>query len=122
MTIRRTFVIGAMAIVVLWIALFLGSVRFAGAHDHDNPAMNQWASSLLSRGKVLCCNGKDYVRLDGSDWDMRNGHYVVYIRGVWMDVPDDAVVDGPNLAGEALVWMTGGINPGVRCFMPGALT
>lgn len=42
----------------------------------------------------------------------------------WWEVPDSAVVDEPNKAGPALVWVFWSANhlPYIRCFLPGTLT
>jgi hypothetical protein len=40
----------------------------------------------------------------------------------WVDVRNDAVVDGPNRAGRTMVWpyyLDG--HPKARCFMPGSM-
>jgi hypothetical protein len=41
----------------------------------------------------------------------------------WVDVPDEALLEEPNLSGGTLVWpMYGYMGNTVRCFMPGSLT
>jgi len=47
----------------------------------------------------------------------------VRIDGEWVDVPNDAVVDGPNRAGRTMVWpyYLNGALVGVRCFLPGSM-
>jgi hypothetical protein len=44
------------------------------------------------------------MALSDVDWDSRNGHYRVRLRGEWIDVPDDTVITEPNRAGRAMVW------------------
>jgi hypothetical protein len=58
-------------------------------------------------------------------------HYRVKVDGQWIDVPDTAVVKGPNYLGHAVVWMDkkpqgdadadSYINkfPHIHCFLPG---
>ena len=95
----------------------------SGAHDHDheNPELNSWYESLRS-GKGPCCDGSDAKRVDDADWESKDGHYRVRIDGEWVDVPREAVVDGPNRAGRTMVWpyYQGG-HPKARCFMPGSM-
>jgi hypothetical protein len=72
-------------------------------HDHENPELNNWYESLHS-GKGPCCDGSDAKRVDDVDWESKDGHYRVRIDGEWVDVPNEAVVDGPNRAGRTMVW------------------
>ena len=62
-------------------------------------------------------------RVDAADWESKDGHYRVRIDGEWVDVPSEAVVDGPNLAGRTMVWpyYRDG-HPRARCFMPGSMS
>lgn len=94
----------------------------ASAHDRQHPELNHWYESLRS-GKGPCCDGSEATRLDDAEWESKDGHYRVRIRGEWVDVPDDAVVEGPNLDGRAMVWpyYEDG-HPRVRCFMPGSMS
>jgi hypothetical protein len=96
----------------------IGHVR---AHDYQHPELNSWYESLHS-GKGPCCAGSDAKRVDDADWEAKDGHYRVRIDGEWVDVPNDAVVDGPNRAGRTIVWpyyLNG--QPKARCFMPGSM-
>lgn len=104
----------------------------ATAHDHSHPELNGWYQSLHS-GKGPCCDGSDATRVEDADWESRDGHYRVRLpgacsaeatcEGVWVDVPDSAVVDGPNRDGRTLVWpLRGYMGMSVRCFMPGSMT
>ncbi|GKQ52026.1 hypothetical protein BRSPCE3_28810 [Bradyrhizobium sp. Ce-3] len=95
--------------------------RSGQAHDHDHPELNGWYESLHS-GKGPCCDGSDAQRVDDADWDTKDGHYRVRLEGEWVDVPDEAVVTGPNRAGRTMVWpyyLNG--HPRPRCFMPGSM-
>ncbi|WP_407166798.1 hypothetical protein [Bradyrhizobium sp. ORS 111] len=103
------------------IAVPMCAIHPAHAHDHRHPELNGWYESLHS-GKGPCCDGSDAKRLDDVDWDVKDGHYRVRIDGEWVDVPDEAVVDGPNRAGHTIVWpyyLNG--HPKARCFMPGSM-
>ncbi|OAF05477.1 hypothetical protein AYJ54_00800 [Bradyrhizobium centrolobii] len=91
----------------------------AVAHDHNHPELSDWFRSLHSKGDAWCCNGDD---ADMAEWDTMGGRYRVRIDGQWIDVPDDAVVEGPNRVGGARVWswyQDG--KPAVRCFLPGSM-
>jgi hypothetical protein len=94
------------------------------AHDHSRPELDSWFMSLQSKGKSPCCDGSEAMRLDDVDWDSKDGHYRVRLQGEWVDVPDSAVVGGPNRAGPTMVWpyYVNGVMRGVRCFMPGSMT
>lgn len=103
--------------VLAYVALMLSTVF---AHDHDNPQLNGWFKELKSKNGP-CCDGADAMRLDDPDWDNDAGHYRVRLEGKWVDVPPEAVVEGPNKSGVALVWpyVENGRMERVRCFMPG---
>jgi hypothetical protein len=107
--------------IVLFLVMAVGSVF---AHDHTRPELDSWFMSLESKGKSPCCDGSDALRLDDVDWETRDGHYRVRLEGEWVDVPDSAVVEGPNRAGPTMVWpyYVNGAMRGVRCFMPGSMT
>jgi hypothetical protein len=112
-----------------WIVLALGlaigfaALKVANAHDHGRPELDAWFKGLSSRAKAACCDGSDATRLDDIDWESRAGRYRVRIQGEWIDVPEDAVVDGPNRAGPAMVWpVRGYLGLTIRCFMPGMMS
>ena len=101
--------------------LSISAIGRARAHDHQQPGLNSWYESLHS-GKGPCCDGTDAKRVDDADWETKDGHYRVRIDGEWVDVPNEAVVVGPNLAGRSIVWpyyIDG--HPKARCFMPGSM-
>jgi hypothetical protein len=115
------------------LALLFLAVK-ASAHDHEHPELNGWFRSLES-GRGPCCDGSDAMHLADPDWESHDGHYRVRLpvnpnitydleqNGEWVDVPDEAVVKGPNRDGRALVWpMYQNGEPAVRCFMPGSMT
>jgi len=111
--------IGALvlALFALWALPLL-------AHDHNRPDDTTWYKSLIAPDGSPCCDGKDAVAVE--NWESRQGHYRVKLKdertGIegWVDVPDSAVVKGPNYSGHALAWpiFREGL-PSVRCFMPG---
>ena len=114
------FALVIVSLILLVLALSIHPLR---AHDHDRPGLDAWFKSLESRAKAACCDGTDATRLDDVDWESRDGRYRVRIEGEWIDVPESAVVDGPNRAGPAMVWpVRGYMGLSIRCFMPGAMT
>jgi hypothetical protein len=111
----------------------------ARGHDHNRPDLTNWFMSLHSKHGGLCCDGSDAMHLSNVEWTTPNNssrHYRVKIpvnakaydrarqsdevETMWVDVPDDAVINDPNKEGTALVWPTYGYQgAAVRCFMPG---
>jgi hypothetical protein len=94
----------------------------------DSP-LRDWFEHLAS-GKVLCCSFADGYVVQDADWESRDGHYRVRVPkaadsddGVWVDVPDEALITEPNKAGHTMVWPSythKGVS--IRCFMPGSMT
>jgi hypothetical protein len=109
---------------IFWLLVFCLFMVPAQAKDNgqfaDSP-LKSWFDKLKS-GKGLCCSFADGVAVEDVDWETKDGHYRVRVNGVWMDVPDAAVVTEPNKFGAAVVWPYQD-NQGVtqiRCFIPGA--
>lgn len=118
-----TFWLGVAIVSMAAAWFFLASIRPSHAHDHNRPGLDQWFKDLTSRAKAPCCDGSDATRLDDVDWETKDGHYRVRIDGQWVDVPESAVIDGPNLAGQTMVWPTWSDGQrAIRCFMPGSMT
>lgn len=116
--IRALYLI-VVGIVVLAIVAMLLAAK-ALAHDHNHPERNDWLKSLHAGNKTWCCNGNDTDEIDS--WETKGSSYRVKFRGEWFDVPEGAIVDGPNKGGEALLWMNKGYSGNsIRCFMPGSL-
>jgi hypothetical protein len=108
-------VTGLVALMFLVPALW----SVARAHDHNHRELDGWFKSLHSKGGAWCCNGDD---AEEAEWDTAGGKYRVRIDGKWIDVPDEAIVEGPNRVGGARVWsMHQDGKPAVRCFLPGSL-
>jgi len=110
------------AIVTIGVVIMLVLLVAPGrAHDHVRPFLNDWLKGLQSKNNNLCCDGNDTDAIE--DWETRDSRYRVKFRGEWFDVPESAVVDGPNKGGDALLWMNKGyLGMSVRCFMPGSMT
>lgn len=119
-----------------FILLIMCAVAFA--HDHARFDLTPWFKQLKSH-KGMCCDGMDALHLRDVDWEVKDGHYRVRIpkdgadmakavagetvETIWIDVPDDAVIEEPNRDGATLVWPLygyGGVS--IRCFMPGSMT
>jgi len=109
----------------LVVVLLLTACQSAVARDdgrYANSPLKPWFDSLRS-GKGPCCSDADGSPVADADWDTKDGHFRVRLSGAWLDVPDDAVVSGPNRAGRTMVWlMYQDGNPVVRCFIPGSMT
>lgn len=109
----------ALATAIVLLVIFYHST--VHAHDHNRPDLNDWMKGLHSANKTWCCVGDDTDAIDA--WEAKDKGYRVKFRGEWYDVPKSALVDGPNLGGDALLWMNKGWSGmSVRCFMPGSLT
>src|ERR1700746_409280 len=96
---------------------------------HKESPLHDWFEHLAS-GKGLCCSYADGYVIQDADWESRDGHYRVRVPkaadsddGVWVDVPDEALITEPNKAGHTMVWPSythKGVS--IRCFMPGSMT
>jgi hypothetical protein len=114
----------ACGFAALLFLLFLALTGVVNARDLDgryaNSNLKPWFDSLTS-GKGPCCSNADGVTVSDPDWEVRDRHYRVRLDGIWIDVPDDAVITVPNLFGRTMVWpMYHDGTTVVRCFMPGA--
>ncbi|HLG88467.1 MAG TPA: hypothetical protein VKZ79_14875 [Alphaproteobacteria bacterium] len=88
--------------------------------DHNSPEVQAWVKSLANTSGVACCATADGWRPREVEWDTTTHGYRVLIENHWVDVPDNAVIHGPNKLGHAEVWYyhVDGL-PAVRCFLPG---
>jgi hypothetical protein len=97
-------------------------------HLTDRPELNEWAESLKAGNGMPCCENAEAHPLEEPEWRVNSeGHYEVFLEGAWWDVPDSAVVQGPNKYGRVLVWYapvrdTDGkvVAVYIRCFLPAA--
>ena len=109
------------SVALLTAGMLFSACVAAFAHDHNHPEMNGWLKSLHAKNATWCCDGNDTDAIE--DWEAAGVRYRVKFRGVWYDVPEGSLVDGPNKGGTALLWMNKGYGGfSVRCFMPGSLT
>jgi len=89
---------------------------------YANSPLKGWFDSLRS-GRGPCCSDADGTAVSDPDWDSENGRYRVRIDGVWIVVPDDALITEPNRYGRTMVWpVKGSLGTTIRCFMPGSMT
>lgn len=109
--------------IALVIALTLYLVTQVEAHERHvvGAPLQQWFNSLQS-GRGPCCSDADGTALSEVEWESVGGHYRVNLWGRWHDVPDEAVLKGPNLAGYTMVWpIKTHYGIVIRCFIPGAM-
>jgi len=131
-------------VIGVWLAalgimlLICSSVyAFDGDHHGNDGELKEWFNGLQS-AKGPCCSASDGITIADSDWESTDGHYRVRVPRenprvvqdgplVWVDVPNDAVVKGPNLYMRTVVWplynavQYGAHAPAIRCFMPGTM-
>jgi hypothetical protein len=89
---------------------------------YANSPLKPWFDSLKS-SKGLCCSVADGMAVSDPDWESKDGHFRVRLEGEWIDVPSDAVITEPNLAGRTMVWpVKGPLGTSVRCFLPGTMS
>src|SRR6516162_5537614 len=95
-----------MSKYVFAVVLLVGFGSSAVARDdgrYANDPLKDWFDHLAS-DKGMCCSFADGFSVSDVDWDMQDGHYRVLLHGEWIDVPETAVVTGPNRYGPAVVW------------------
>jgi hypothetical protein len=91
---------------ILLVALMLGFGSPAFARDsgrYADDTLKYWFDHLSSN-RGMCCSFADGFSVSDVNWDVRDGHYRVWLHGEWIDVPDAAVVTEPNRYGPAVVW------------------
>jgi hypothetical protein len=139
----KTFNLLLAAIVIGGFMLLNSAVMWqmspARGHDYNRLDLSNWFMSLHSKHGAPCCDGSEAMHLSNVDWtapDSSSHQYraripktgALYdlarqgfeVESKWVDVPDGAVIDDPNMEGTALVWPTyGSLGATVRCFMPG---
>lgn len=123
--------IGSLAMRLFLIALSLLIItpslgRDNGQYGNVDPETHNWFMSLKNKTGTPCCadaDGTPDPSWMGKKGDDGKWHYQVSVEGKWVDVPDDAVVDGPNRAGRTIVWTYTlyGVTY-IRCFMPGSMS
>jgi len=113
--------LGRRAGAIILAALTIGDAAARDDGRYANSPLKGWFDSLKS-GRGPCCSDADGFAVSDPDWDSQNGHYRVRLDGVWMVVPDDAVITEPNRYGRTMVWpIKGSLGTTIRCFMPGIM-
>lgn len=117
-----------MRLILTVLAVLLASDALARDDGrYANSPLKSWFDSLKST-KGPCCSDADGTALSDIDWESRDGRYRVRVEGQWWDVPEDAVLTQPNLAGRTMVWpviyrsLGAQIRVEIRCFIPGSMT
>ena len=118
----------ALAFVIFLFVLMLASVPRSHARDDGRYAgspLKAWFDSLANKEHKACCSDADGTALSDVDWESKDGHYRVQLDGKWWDVPDEAVLDQPNLWGRTMVWPVPYWDGAkrtfqIRCFIAGA--
>jgi hypothetical protein len=125
----KIMVVGVVVALIAICAFFEPSIARDPDGRYANSPLKSWFDGLRS-GKGPCCSDADGTALSDVDWETKDGHYRVRIEGSWWDVPDEAVITGPNRAGRTMVWPVYYRQDGsllllrveIRCFMPGSMT
>lgn len=126
---EAVFLSGSVSAIVVLGALLM-TLGLAHARDPDGryakSSLHDWFQ-LLKSDKGPCCSDADGNVVIDADWESKNGHFRVRIRGDWVDVPDEAVIKTPNLDGRTIVWPVyyngfGGTKIEIRCFMAGVMS
>lgn len=116
----------SVCIITIFLSMllcFFSVNDLALAHDAKNPGLNKWFDELRS-GNGPCCSDADGTALSDVEWESKDGKYRVNLKGTWFDVPAEAVLTIPNMAGTTMVWPVyyGDQLVSIRCFIPGSMT
>lgn len=154
MNLRALLYLLAIFCIGIAIALMAWAVRPAHAHMKERPDLDHWLMTLYSKERGPCCDGSEAETAADPDWrnasEMEKGEecepsyslpnpaFIVYCVRLenpdktsdykWWSVPAAAVVELPNRAGPALIWLiwnnrgTPEVQPYIRCFLPGTLS
>lgn len=126
MTDRVRVTLSVAACVLLLAGLMAHAAYARDDGRYAQMPLKGWFDGLKS-DKGPCCSDADGSALSDADWESRDGHFRVRIEGDWYDVPDEAVLTQPNLAGRTMVWpiyyraMGVPLRVDIRCFIPGSM-
>lgn len=113
----------AITIIIVVVMLFCVALAFARDNgQYANSTLKPWFDQLASK-RGNCCSFADGVRIEDVNWDVKDGHYRVWLDSQWIVVPDEAVITEPNRYGPAVVWpymRYVGSPTEIRCFLPGS--
>ena len=112
------------AIVIVYLLIFAGVAlaRNQGQYAQTSPEIRDWIRGLKDKNGNGCCSTADGYPAE-VEWDTERERYRVRIGGQWYVVPPEAVIDGPNKLGYAVVWYVYDDEQGalkIRCFIAGA--
>lgn len=118
----RIFLRLATGVGALLLCAAISQAEDGGQYRQAPKAIKTWIEHLSDRSGYRCCDTADAAVPDA--WKIGQKHYRVKIYGMWLIVPDAAVVKGRNRLGHAMVWLenTGDAveaSLAVRCFLPG---
>ena len=125
------FAICGLALPGVFLLLMTTPIALAGG-DWKNSPLHTWFEGLASK-KGSCCSAADGQTLTDAQWDVKDNHYRVFLDRQWIVIADDAVVEGPNRYGSAVVWpirrwaideRTGRVGEEsmyICCFLPAAM-
>jgi hypothetical protein len=104
----------------------ISQARDRGQYSLVPQSIRNWINDLTDDKGIPCCATADGTAPQDFTWDIAANRYRVKIDGEWLDVPDSAVIKGPNRVGHAIVWVDYDdpiydLKPiiSVRCFLPG---
>ena len=113
---------------VVVVLLALVAYAWPQGEDHKLTERQKFFQGLMNKKTgTRCCNNFNGHPPEAV-WDIDGNHYKVMIEGQWVDVPDDALIDKPNLYGGAVVWywtstdVKGEKTFHIRCFLPGTMS
>jgi len=109
---RKDFILPA-------IILFFFLAFMARSYGQDPMPLREWFNSLKSPAGQVCCVDFDGLQLYDQEWRTSGNKYQALVKGKWIDIPADTVVEGPNRLGRAHLWLR--LDGSVRCFMPGVM-
>ena len=110
-----------MTKLLLLLGTFTLQVLDNGQWNNISPDIRKWFKSVIAPNGVPCCDISDGYRVEwGASTEGGTFHYIVKIDGIWMGVPDKAVIRNiHNPVGEAIVWYIKSVDEyRIRCFVP----
>jgi hypothetical protein len=120
----RKFRCGVLPLLASLLLSWPASARDDGRYAQVDPDLKAWIEGLSNRLGINCCAEADGFRPEAVEWDIRDSTYRVRIDGEWYDVPDYAVIRGPNRLGVPVVWLFRARDGAIIivCFLPGSGT
>ncbi len=108
-------------LLILLLLIVPALAKDNGQWAKSSPAERLWFKEQKQPGtNFLCCDEADGELVDE---EIRDGHYWIQsekTRGKWMKVPDQVVIQAPNMHGRPVAWfrwLQG--EPQIFCYAPG---